>query len=86
MIRGVNCALASWTATSTAEEIRATKVKVEAATVLIIARAVSGLMFICDPTARSYRVSNDTVIKAAGMLSAGRIQIELRKYERRRYR
>jgi hypothetical protein len=61
-------------------------VKVEAAMVLKIVRAVSGLTWDCEPTARSYRVSNETVIRASGMLRAGKTQSELRRYKRMRYR
>jgi hypothetical protein len=49
-------------------------------------RAVSALMFIRQDMARSKRVSRATDTSAATMLSAGQIQIELRKYSRMRYR
>ena len=82
IIRGVICALASCTVTSSADATRATRVKVEAAMVLKIVRAVSGLTWDCEPTDCSYRVSNETVIRASGMLRAGKTQSELRMYKR----
>src|SRR5215510_7426019 len=86
MIRGVNCALASWTAKSIAEDTSTTNVNVEAATVPMIKRAVSGLILARQPIASSKRVSNWTAIKARTMARVGKIQRELRKYRRRRYR
>jgi hypothetical protein len=53
MMRGVSCALASWTANNIADETKTTRVKVEAATVLMIKRAVSGVTVPRQPIANS---------------------------------
>ena len=64
---------------STAEEATTTSVNIDAATVPITVRAVSGAIFNCQPNVASIWLTRATVIKPAKMLKTGRIQIEFRK-------
>src|ERR1043165_98562 len=86
MIRGVSCAVASCTATSTADELTTTRVNIEAATVPITVRAESTFSFISKPNARSIRLNNATTNRPAKMLRTGNTHIELRTYSFKRWR
>ncbi len=71
MTRGVSWALASWTATSSAEETNTTKVNMDAAIVPSTARAVSGGMSDTQPIAPSTWCSTRTNPRAAATPSSG---------------
>ena len=77
MMRGVSWALASWTATSSAEETNTMNVNIDEANVPSTVRAASGWKPDLQPIAASTQFRNRTAPSAATMPSTGRIQIEL---------
>ena len=77
MMRGVSWALASWTATSSAEETKTISVNMDEANAPSTVRAASGSKPDLQPIAASTRCSSRTAPSAATMPSTGRIQIEL---------
>src|SRR5215212_5346479 len=84
MMRGVNCALASCTATSTAEQTRAISVNMDEATMLMTSRAVSRLTSVVQSKEFSILKRSLTDTSPAGMLKAGKSHIELRTKSRMR--
>src|SRR5277367_2203078 len=76
IIRGVNCALASCTATKSAEHTNTINVNIDEASVPSTARAVSGSIVDSQPSAASSMCSSRAATSATTMLANGKIQKE----------
>src|SRR5262245_25573571 len=76
IIRGVSCELASWTATSKAEETNTMKVNMDDAKVPKTDWAVSGLTPCCHPIMTSSQRQKRAATIATAILTTGHTQSE----------